>query len=274
MRHEGRLEHDGPSVECAVCGRPDASHPHPDCAIHAIKPDRLTDLIGEWFRAALTGDNILWATLRDVVIAPHRLTLSWLSHHRTKQMSPVRTLFTVVLLGSLTTLPYRLLHPLKDDLTHLLFEAFVWQAALACCLAAIPVLALLIPRSRKSTLYHHAVFTLYEVAFLGIAVWLLVAVTMLVRLIVPDAIQYGYMLIVPLTLLLVPTVLIIMIAHAAAHMRAVYGLSSGGAVLRVLATGVAIIGVAISLSLFLSAEIARFEKARLGFSIAPPTTSL
>lgn len=204
--------------------------------------DRLRNLIGEWLNAYL--GQILWSTLARVLVAPTSLTVDWWEGRRERQMSPVRTLLSVVVLGMALSWIQRLAFPGAISDVGGLLEVFVWQTAAVLSTATVLILSLTLPASLKRSRYQHAVFALYEAAFVCLMVWGIGLVLLSTAWWGVGMSAFG----ARLAPLILPAAAVATLGHATLHLRAAYGVSWVGAAVRVAGVGVTavIVGTLVS----------------------------
>ena len=192
------------------------------------------DLVIEWSMAFLRPDGILWSTLGLLLFNPGRLTRDWWEGKRIKRMSPVRTLFAVVVLGSILSVAQSLLYPGPGGGVGTLIQVFTFQTAIVGTGVFVAVMPHLLPRRLARSLYQHTVFALYESAFLGLLVCGLLGGIVLTGS-SPGAFAMLGFAVAPLV---VPMSLFAIAGHAVLHVRNAYGIGLLGAVARVVLLGV------------------------------------
>ena len=149
-------------------------------------------------------------------------------------MSPIRSLVSVVVLGTVLSWLQRMAFPQGEASLGVLIEVFVWQTAVILAVATIVVLSITLPRRLERSNYQHVVFALYECTFVSLVVWAL-ALAVVSTAYWPAWLAGVGGVTAPLIL---PSASIAIIAHATWHMRTAYGVSWIGAALRVVAIGI------------------------------------
>ena len=200
------------------------------CSQRARAADTLLDLAHEWWERAFGREAILWSTLRRLVFSPGGLTLDWWEGRRAAIMSPVRTVLVVLLLaGALATIEHLLVGAADVDVAKLV-AAFVYQLVGVGVLVCIRLLPRLLGAARQRTDYEIATFALYEGAFFGLLV-LVMLVGLIVSNVLPPAL--AALLSAP-ALVVVPLLAVAGLAHSVLHMKQAFGLSWMGAAARFL----------------------------------------
>ncbi|WP_225897039.1 DUF3667 domain-containing protein [Brevundimonas goettingensis] len=228
---------------CRNCAHPVTGRYCGECGQTVVQRDRVLDLVIEWLMAFARPDGILWSTLGLLLLNPGRLTRDWWEGRRTLRMSPVRTVFAVVVFGSILTLAQSLAWPRSDGVIGSILQLFVFQTAVVGTAVTALIMPLLLPSRLKRTFYQHVAFALYESAFLGLAACSVLAFIVVSGL----SVQYvgdfavARLLMNPtmsLAPLVLPVLFIAIVVHGVAHVRFAYGLSWFGSAARVIALGV------------------------------------
>jgi hypothetical protein len=233
---------------CANCGERLGGRFCSDCGQAVQGPDRVRDIVQEWARAVVGADGVLWSTLGDLIVHPGRLTRDWWEGRRGDRMSPVRTLLTVMVAGSLVAWAEHLLVGRADADIGLLLQVFTYQVAVVAMIVIPWVMPRLLPSSRQRSTYQHVAFALYASTALGLMSCLAMAVLVFGG--------YAPVLVQNLALMVSPAVVPLAVAalfvHAVVHIRAAYDVSLSGAVVR---TGILTVCIVVA-SIFASAVLA------------------
>lgn len=167
---------------CAACGQVEAGR------------DRVQDIAREWLTAIIRPDHIMWRTIIDLTVRPARLTQDWWAGKRVAQMSPVRTLVSLLIVGAILAWIRQMTLPgLPNDIA-LNVQIFAYQNSLVNVLLLPHILRRLAPRDTGMTAYHHVSFALYESAFMTLLYGSLMTSLFLLRLasdLVGDWILWG-----------------------------------------------------------------------------------
>ncbi|MGZ9100331.1 MAG: DUF3667 domain-containing protein [Brevundimonas sp.] len=191
-------------------------------------------------------DRILWSTLGLLISNPGRLTRDWWEGRRAGRMSPVRVLFTVMLIGGLIAWGEHLLIGRAEADIGLMVQVFTYQIAVVTTVVSAWVMPLLLPPSRARSAYQHVTFGLYASAMFG-----LVSCVMMMLIVFSG---YAPSWLQDLGLLapaVIPGVAAALFFHAVAHLKHAYGVSWPGAVLRVGVLSVCILVASVIVSFLL-----------------------
>ena len=199
------------------------------CGQRATPPETLSTLAREWFERVFGGESILWSTLRRLILSPGSLTVDWWEGRRAAIMSPVRTVLVVLFLATVLATAEHLLAGVAEVDAGKLVAAFTYQLIAVGTLICLSVLRRLLPRSRQRTDYEIATFALYEGAFLG----LLVGVVLL-GLIFSNLLPPIFGLLNGVAPLVLPLLALVGLGHPTLHLKQAFGLSWLGAVARML----------------------------------------
>jgi hypothetical protein len=225
------------TIVCRNCAHPVAGRYCGECGQTVVQRDRVVDLVIEWLMAFARPDGILWSTLGLLLLNPGCLTRDWWEGRRTLRMSPVRTVFAVVVLGSILTMLQSFAFPKSGGTIGPILQVFVFQTAAVGTGVTALIMPRLLPSRLQRTFYQHIAFALYESAFLGLAACSVLALIVISGLVGPrlgGLAMAGFWL-APLVL---PVLFIAILAHGVAHVRFAYGLSWIGSAARVIALGV------------------------------------
>jgi hypothetical protein len=250
---------------CSTCGQP--AHIHRS----------IVGLAHDILHSVFHFEGKFWRTLPELVVHPGRLTLRYVQGERAKFVSPVALyLFTVFLMYavfSLTGAPLggtdwreiaenarreaqidadkeaaapaakeetdsrsaRLVKRLTENPELLSYKVKVngYKYSWALIPLSLPFMWLLFVRRRDVRLYDHAIFVTYSITFMML---LMTAVSLIGGLFLPS--RY-----------LSPIMQIGAVVHMYRHLRGAYGLSAGGALLRVLPL---LVSAAIVLTIFVT----------------------
>ncbi len=201
----------------------------------AVSPkDRIGDLIREWITTTISADGILFGTLAQLIVAPGDVTRSWWAHKRIGLMSPVRTLLTVILFGSILAWVQSRVYQGTGGSIGLIVSAFTYQIAIVTSLVVVAALPKLLPHRLRRTTYEYATFALYESAFLALVAWAFLLV-LIVAGIFSTWVSTPFWTGSPV----LPLVAMGIAAHAIWHLKTAFGLSWWGAVARAIVLGAA-----------------------------------
>jgi hypothetical protein len=213
---------------CADCSTPLQGRFCADCGApaSAVASDQVGDLVSEWAGNFLQADRDFRRTLGMLLLRPGELTTHWWAGRRRGLASPIKLITAFLLFSALAALAEHLLagRAQVDFGAYAQFMAYIATAVIVMVLGF--VLPITLPDRSRRTRYQYLVAGLYEGAFVSLLISGSYTVT-LVSATISQLLGRTYAILPPMSLLalLVP-------AHLLMHLKAAYGMTWPGALLR------------------------------------------
>lgn len=220
-------------LACRNCGATVSDRYCPACGQLARQTDQVWDLVREWLQRQFASEPIFWSTLKLLVVDPGRLSRDWWAGRRGGLMSPVRTLFSVLVIASVVALTWQALSG-RETGSPAILARFAFAAALSIGIVSMRLLPRLLPPAARRTSYDYACFALYESAFQALSALSAITLLMLAELLPWLGGMGGF--VAPLAL---PLLALGIVAHAIVHLRNAFALGWAGAAARMVVLAVA-----------------------------------